>query len=130
MRVPSMRLHKTLLICSISHNTFCVHCTDLFCISVAGLPFLKCDSCSVQFSHSVVSNSLRPHECGKGASQVAVKNLSANAGDSRDSGSIPGSGRSPGRMHGNPLQYSHLKIPFTEEPRGLQSMESQRVSLN
>ena len=57
-----MRLHKTLLICSISHNTFCVHCTDLFCISVAGLPFLKCDSCSVQFSHSVVSNSLRPHE--------------------------------------------------------------------
>ena len=35
-----------------------------------------------------------------------VKNLLANAGDSGDEGSIPGSGRSPGREHGNPLQYS------------------------
>ena len=42
------------------------------------------------------------------ASQVvlAVKNLPANAGDIRDSGLIPGSGRSPGGGHGNPLQYS------------------------
>ena len=72
----------------------------------------------------------RTCNCGKGASQVAVKNPSVNAGDSRDSGSIPGSGRSLGRMYGNPLQYSHLKIPFTEEPGGLQSMESQRVRLN
>ena len=38
------------------------------------------------------------------ASQVAlvVKNLPANAGDVRDAGSIPGSGRSPGIGHGNP----------------------------
>ena len=44
------------------------------------------------------------------ASQVSqtVKNPSANAGDS---GSIPGSGRSPGEGHGNPLQYSCLKNP-------------------
>ena len=44
----------------------------------------------------------------KGASQVAlvVKNLPANAGDGRDMGSIPGSGRSSGGGHGNPLQYS------------------------
>ena len=42
------------------------------------------------------------------ASQVAlvVKNLPASAGDLRDVGSIPGSGRSPGGGHGNPLQYS------------------------
>ena len=42
------------------------------------------------------------------ASQVVlvVKNPPANAGDARDSGSIPGSGRSPGRGNGNPLQYS------------------------
>ena len=42
------------------------------------------------------------------AFQVAlvVKNLPANAGDIRDMGSIPGSGRSPGGGHGNPLQYS------------------------
>ena len=41
------------------------------------------------------------------AFQVAlvVKNLPANAGDVRDAGLIPGSGRSPGRGQGNPLQY-------------------------
>ena len=33
-----------------------------------------------------------------------------NAGDMRDTGSIPGSERSPGGGHGNPLQYSCLKI--------------------
>ena len=33
-----------------------------------------------------------------------VKNLPANAGDTGDSGLIPGSGRSPGRRNGNPLQ--------------------------
>ena len=37
-----------------------------------------------------------------------VKNLPANAGDIRDAGLIPGSGRSPGGGHGNPLQYSCL----------------------
>ena len=46
-----------------------------------------------------------------GASQVVlvVKNPSANAGDIRDTGSIPGSGRSPGGGHSNPLQYSCLE---------------------
>ena len=38
-----------------------------------------------------------------------VKNLSANAGDARDAGSIPGSRRSPRQGHGNPLQYSCLE---------------------
>ena len=38
-----------------------------------------------------------------------VKNPSANEGDA---GSIPGSGRSPGGGHGNPLQYSCLKNPM------------------
>ena len=49
-----------------------------------------------------------------GASQVAlmVKNLSANAGDVRDMCLIPGSERSPGGGHGNPLQYSCLKNPM------------------
>ena len=48
-----------------------------------------------------------------GASQVAVgvKNSPANAGDIRDVGLIPGSGRSPGGGHGNPLQYSCLENP-------------------
>ena len=45
------------------------------------------------------------------ASQVAlvVKNPPDNTGDIRDAGSIPGSGRSPGGGHGNPLQYSCLE---------------------
>ena len=42
-------------------------------------------------------------------------------------GLIPWLGRSPGGGHSNPLQYSCLKIPWTEEPGGLQSMGSQRV---
>ena len=38
-----------------------------------------------------------------------VKNTPANAGDIRDVGWIPGSGRSPGEGNGNPLQYSCLE---------------------
>ena len=50
----------------------------------------------------------------KRASQLAlvVKNPPANAGDLRDTGSIPGSGRSPEGGHGNPLQYSHMENPM------------------
>ena len=40
---------------------------------------------------------------------LVVKNLPANAGDARNTGSIPGSGRSPGLGNGNPLQYSCLE---------------------
>ena len=40
---------------------------------------------------------------------LAVMNLPATAGDIRDMSSIPGSGRSPGGGHGNPLQYSCLE---------------------
>ena len=40
-----------------------------------------------------------------------VKNTLGNAGDLRDVDSIPGSGRSPGEGHGNPLQYSCLENP-------------------
>ena len=37
---------------------------------------------------------------------------SANAGDARDTGSIPESGRSPGAGNGNPLQYACLENPM------------------
>ena len=43
---------------------------------------------------------------------LAVKNLPAKAGDARDTHSIPGSGRSPGGGHGNPLQHSCLENPM------------------
>jgi len=42
---------------------------------------------------------------------TVVKNPPANAGDIRDSGLIPGPGRSPGGGHGNPLQCSCLENP-------------------
>ena len=57
---------------------------------------------------------------------LAVKNPPADGGDIRDADSIPGSGRSPGGGHGNPLQYSYLENPWTMEPGGLQTMVSQR----
>ena len=68
----------------------------------------------------------------KGASQVAlvVKNPPAIAGDVRDAGLIPGSGRSPGGGNGNPLRYSCLGNPMDGEPGGLQSIGSQRSGHN
>ena len=41
-----------------------------------------------------------------------AKNLPVNAGDVRDMGLIPGSGRSLGGGHSNPLQYSCLENPM------------------
>ena len=41
-----------------------------------------------------------------------IKNLPLNAGDEKDTGLIPGSGRSPGGGIGNPLQYSFLENPM------------------
>ena len=58
------------------------------------------------------------------------KNLPASAGDTRDMGSIPGLGRSPGEemaTHSNILAW---RILWTEEPGGLQSMELQRDGHN
>ena len=46
---------------------------------------------------------------------LVVKNPPANAGDMRDAGSIPGSGKSPGEGHRNPLQYACLENPMDRE---------------
>ena len=43
---------------------------------------------------------------------TVVKNLPLNAGDLREVGFIPGSGRSSGIGNGNPLQYSCLENPI------------------
>ena len=48
-----------------------------------------------------------------------VKNLPANAGDTRVAGLIPRSGRSSGEGNDSPLQSSCLKIPMDREPGGL-----------
>ena len=56
---------------------------------------------------------------------ASVKNPPANAGDSRDAGSIPGSGRSPGVVSGNLLHYSCLKYSMD---RGAWQAIAQRVT--
>ena len=56
-----------------------------------------------------------------------VKHLPANAGDLV---SIPGSGRSSGEENGNASSILAWRIPWTEEPGGLQSVGSQRVGHN
>ena len=55
------------------------------------------------------------------------KETACNAGHAGAAGLIPGSGRSSEEEKGNPLQYSCLRIPWTEETGGLQSMGLQRV---
>ena len=72
---------------------------------------------------------LRRSKLEGGASQavLVIKSPPASAGDVRDTGSIPGSERSPGGGLGNPLQYSCLDNPCTEDLGGLQSIRSHRV---
>ena len=69
------------------------------------------------YPHSLFSSSFPGGSDGK-----------ASACNEGDLGLIPGWGRSPGEGNGNPRQHSCLgKIPWTEEPDRLQSVESQRV---
>ena len=56
-----------------------------------------------------------------------VKNLPASARDAGHMGTIPGLGRSPGVGNGNPLQYSCLQNPRTEEPGEVLSMGQKMV---
>ena len=63
---------------------------------------------------------------------ASAKNLPANAGDIRHVGSIPGSGRSPGGRHGNPLQYSCLESPMDSGAwwAGVQRVTKSRTRLS
>ena len=61
---------------------------------------------------------------------LVVKNPPDDAGDIRDAGSIPGSGRSPGGEHGNHSSSLAWRIPWTKEPGGLQSMGSHKFRHN
>ena len=58
---------------------------------------------------------------------LVVKNLPANAGDVN---SIPGSGRSPKEGMATHSSILAWRIPWTEEPGGLQSTVSQRLEHN
>ena len=73
-------------------------------------------------------SSLYYHQiCQAWASRLAlvVKNLPVNAGDIRDVGAMPGSGRSPEGEYGNELQYSCLENPMD---RGAQRATVHRVA--
>ena len=65
---------------------------------------------------------------------LVVKNPPANAGNIRDLGSVPGSGRSPGGGHGNPLHYSCLEKPHGERslvghsPQGHKQSDTSELS--
>ena len=58
------------------------------------------------------------------------KNPPTNTGNTENMGLILGLGSSPREGNGNSLQYSCPESPVREEPGGLQSMGSQRVSHN
>ena len=59
-----------------------------------------------------------------------VKNPTANAGDLRDAGSIPGSQRFPEEEMATHFSILAWRIPWTEEPGRLQSIGSQKVGHN
>ena len=63
-----------------------------------------------------------------------IKNLPVNAADIRDTGLIPGLGRSPGGGHGDPLQYSCLENSHGQRsqagysPEGYQKSDTTEVA--
>ena len=59
--------------------------------------------------------------------ELVVKNLPANAGDVRGKGLIPGLGSSPGGRMATHSSILAWRIPWAEEPGGLQTMGSQTV---
>ena len=67
---------------------------------------MKMENDTTTWENSVVLSAWAPQVV------LMVKNSPANAGNIRDTGSIPGSGRSPGGGHGTPLQYSCLENPM------------------
>ena len=52
---------------------------------------------------------IREHRAGLPGGTSATEDSPVNAGNVRDTGSIPGLGGSPGGGHGSPLQYSCLE---------------------
>ena len=73
----------------------------------------------------------RIHRCSSSSyAALVVKNPRANAGDRRDVGSIPGSGKAPGRGHGNPLQCSCLENTHGQRSLAGYSLWGHRVGHN
>ena len=93
------------------------HCRQiLYCLNHQGSPYLP----SIPSGSFIVARHV---------AQV-VKNPPANAGDIRDTSSISGSGRSLEEGMATHSSILAWRIPWTEEPGGLQSIGSQRVRHN
>ena len=75
-------------------------CVVSYLPSASNIPYAKVAVFGVVYSDPPASQAV-----------LVVKKLPVNAGDIRDRGSIPGSGRSPGGERGNPFQYSCLENP-------------------
>ena len=98
---------------------FCdFNCLRFLLFYYLSLKIQQCGNCCHYYVIILITEVLTPSfsvsKTQTGASQVVlvVKNLPANAGDLGDVGSIPGSRRSPGGGHGNPLQCSCLDSPM------------------
>ena len=65
-------------------------------------------TCILEYTYKHIHIYLKQHFPG----DALVKNLPANAGDAGDTGSILGSGRSPGGGNGNPWKFSRLENPI------------------
>ena len=92
----------------------CCFLVKLFLIRTLNNPFLNTIMDGSLLMNFFFFLDLTTHDREGGVSQVVlvVKNPSTSAGEVRDMGSIPGSERSPGEGHGNPLQYSCLENPM------------------
>ena len=90
---------------------------------------MKTENSSMSLEDWITAILLKPQKFETGASQV-VKNLPVNAGDTWAVCLIPGSGISPGEEMVPHSSIFAWKIPWTEEPAGLQSLGSQKVGHN
>ena len=88
--------------------------SSLYLCVVPGLQFKPGENLCYgsQRCHFTLNSDYWYFQQGRWSRNVVVKNLPINAGDERDSGSVPGSGRSPEEGNGYPLQYSCLGNPM------------------
>ena len=95
--------------------------------------FLPCNTPSVRsltnltYLNLIYSCPLNARAFPGGSASLKKKNPPANAGNARDTGSIPRLGRSPEKEMATHSSILAWRISWTEEPGGLQFMGSQRV---
>ena len=94
------RSHTASIWCVSLYSLVCA----CFCLSVLFEIFFSFEESWSSILHNVLQSAFEDFLGG-----TLVKNLPASAGDVRDTGSVPGLGRSPEVGNGNPLQYSCLE---------------------